>query len=278
MSQILEQYSPLAITQGMEKNFQASIEPLSLLMLEGEVRRNAYASWFLSGIPMSVLNSVMENQFTPETPAENIEATVKQITASATGLPLCWVIGPTLRELSVASYLQNYGWSKVATMPTLVLDMLMQDLSPRQYLAGLTVERVADETDLQQYIDTIGAGFHFSDFALSKMPRRPIRYDLLQDPTVYHYLARLHGEPVACSMLVLSGGVAGLYSIATFEHVRRRGIGRAITLATLLKAQSMGYRFAVLQASDDGFHLYQQLGFQEHCTFDMYVLPENVKQ
>jgi ribosomal protein S18 acetylase RimI-like enzyme len=238
---------------------------------------NAYATWFLSDLPLALFNRVTQTQFTAETPAEDIEATIRQVQGSASGLPLCWVIGPMLRQFHIESYLQTYGWSKDFTEPSLALDMQHLDMS-LHHPAGLTIERVDNEAVLQEYIDTLTAGFQFPEFVASKMPRRPIQYDLLQHPAFHCYLARLHGEPVATSLLFLGGGVAGIYNITTLAHARRQGIGRAITETTLHHARRMGYRFASLQATDEGLPLYQQLGFQEYCTFDTYVLPQSAKQ
>jgi GNAT superfamily N-acetyltransferase len=277
MSQILEHFSLAAVIQAMEINHQEALVSLLHLLFEGEEHRNTYITWFLSGLPVALFNPVMQTRFTSETPAEDIEATMRQVQVTASGLPMCWVIGPTLRQFHIERYLQTHGWSKDFTEPSLALDMQNLDMS-LQYPAGLTIERVDNEASLQVYIDTFAAGFQFPEFIASKMLKRPIQHDFFQHPSFHCYLARLHGEPVATSMLFLGGGIAGIYDITTLAQARRQGIGRAITLATLYHARRMGYRFAALQASDEGLPLYQQLGFQEYCTFDTYVLPQNTKQ
>jgi ribosomal protein S18 acetylase RimI-like enzyme len=78
------------------------------------------------------------------------------------------------------------------------------------------------------------------------------------------YLGRLKGEPVATTMLFNGGGVASVYAVGTVPSARGRGIGGAITLKPLLDAREMGYRYAVLFATEMGVHAYERIGFH-HC-------------
>jgi GNAT superfamily N-acetyltransferase len=89
-----------------------------------------------------------------------------------------------------------------------------------------------------------------------------------------HYVGRLHGLPVACSTLFLGSDVAGIYDVAVVPEVRRQGIGRAITLAPLREARALGYRYAVLGATEMGFDVYRRLGFRECCTLGLYMLAD----
>jgi ribosomal protein S18 acetylase RimI-like enzyme len=77
------------------------------------------------------------------------------------------------------------------------------------------------------------------------------------------YVGYLDGQPVATNMLVLGGGVAGLYAVGTVPSARRLGLGAIITLQPLLDARALGYRYGVLFATEMGVPLYRRLGYRQ---------------
>ena len=100
-----------------------------------------------------------------------------------------------------------------------------------------------------------------------------IRSQLGDDPLSRRFVAFLDGEPVATSRLSMAGGVAGLYTMVTLPHARRRGIGLAMAHRALLAGRDAGMRIAVLQATDMGFPIYVRLGFEELFTYEMLARP-----
>jgi ribosomal protein S18 acetylase RimI-like enzyme len=73
----------------------------------------------------------------------------------------------------------------------------------------------------------------------------------------------LDGAPVASSGLILRGGLASVINVSTVPSARRRGVGRAMTLAACEAAFERGYRIAVLGTSDMARGIYERLGFRE---------------
>jgi hypothetical protein len=66
---------------------------------------------------------------------------------------------------------------------------------------------------------------------------------------------------VAIDVLVLGGGVAGLFGVGTVASVRNRGIGTAITVKPLLDARDAGMRYGALFSSELGKPVYERCGF-----------------
>jgi predicted acetyltransferase len=71
--------------------------------------------------------------------------------------------------------------------------------------------------------------------------------------------------------LFLSAGVAEIYNVTCLPEARRQGIGAAITQAPLLDACAIGYRIAILQASEAGAKVYRRLGFQDFGGLSVYL-------
>ena len=93
------------------------------------------------------------------------------------------------------------------------------------------------------------------------------------DQPFEHYLGRLSdGRPVACATLCTAGGAAGIYAVAVAEDARRRGYGRAISLAALQGGADRGLRFGVLQSSMPGFSVYRGIGLTLVCRLQAYEL------
>jgi ribosomal protein S18 acetylase RimI-like enzyme len=91
------------------------------------------------------------------------------------------------------------------------------------------------------------------------------------DQPFEHYLGRAaDGRPVACATLCTGGDAAGVYAVAVAEDARRRGYGRAISLAALQAGADRGHRFGVLQSSTPGFSVYRGIGLTLVCRLQAY--------
>lgn len=69
-------------------------------------------------------------------------------------------------------------------------------------------------------------------------------------------------EAVACAAVFLTGGVAGLYNVATGPAQRRRGFGQALAWAAIEAGRRAGAGVAVLQSTPSGEPVYTKMGFR----------------
>lgn len=76
--------------------------------------------------------------------------------------------------------------------------------------------------------------------------------------------------PVATATLVTVAGVAGVYGVGTVPVARRRGLGRALTLAVLHEGQRRGCDLAFLNPSPEGYAVYAGLGFADAPPWRIY--------
>ena len=96
------------------------------------------------------------------------------------------------------------------------------------------------------------------------------------DQGAFHVLvARLGGENVAAAMAFEHGGDCGIYNVTTLEHVRRRGLGTALTALQVHEALARGCRTASLQSTEMAERMYATVGFRDLGRILEYVPPHS---
>ncbi|MEZ4523789.1 MAG: GNAT family N-acetyltransferase [Thermomicrobiales bacterium] len=97
--------------------------------------------------------------------------------------------------------------------------------------------------------------------------------DAATDPGVALFVGYVEGQPVATARLVCYGSVAEITGVQTLESHRRRGFGRALTLAAMSEARRRGCAAITLTATEMGYPLYLSMGFEEVCSYRTYEPP-----
>lgn len=118
-----------------------------------------------------------------------------------------------------------------------------------------TLQTLADWTKLQ------AVGFHMATETAQIWHDAYALDGWGSDACARHYVGYLNQQPVTCSTLLLAEGVAGIFDVATLPAFRRRGFASAATHLPLQEAQTLGYRYASLQACRDAVPVYEKLGF-----------------
>jgi GNAT superfamily N-acetyltransferase len=94
------------------------------------------------------------------------------------------------------------------------------------------------------------------------------------DATAFHLLlAERDGETVATALAFDSGDDCGIYNVSTLEHVRRRGLGTALTALLAHDALARGCRTATLQSTEMAERVYAAVGFRDLGRILEYVPP-----
>lgn len=86
------------------------------------------------------------------------------------------------------------------------------------------------------------------------------------------WVAYADGEPVSTAASVTAAGAIGLYNIGTVPGHQRRGYGEAVMRHAFEQARrECGIERSILQATSQGFRLYQRLGYRTVTTVTVYA-------
>jgi ribosomal protein S18 acetylase RimI-like enzyme len=184
--------------------------------------------------------------------------------------PRKWMTGATQQPHNLEAILAKLGFIRRSETLGMALDL---SLLPKNeaLLRGLEIHDV-DRTNLSVWAQIVGEGlFHCSETESAAFAE--VMGGMLDQGRITAYLAVLDGQPAGTSMVYFAEGVAGIYYVAVLPESRGQGIGRAVTLASLIKAQELGSTAAILQATESGARVYRKLGFQAYSTLGRYWLP-----
>jgi hypothetical protein len=133
------------------------------------------------------------------------------------------------------------------------------DLDAPELPAGVTVEEVRDEAGHRQWAATMREIYDFPELGEQAwtMPGELLGWSGLP---WRQWIAYADGEPAGVTLLYCGGGIAGLIGVGAKASLRRRGIGRLMTLLPLKESTE---DVAGFFATEEGMHLYRALGFQE---------------
>ena len=225
-----------------------------------ELSIGRYLTWFVTNMPDHFMNLVVCTDLPDDGLHELIASSlshfwslnIRKLTWLAEeGVPAAEIKKQLLAHGSIFS--EAFSREMAADLVTLPENLPFPN--------GLEIVPVENGETLQQWIHIASIGFEvpeeyekvWYDFFVEAVLDLPFRT----------YLARLNGQPVATSQMFLSAGVAGIYNVTCIPEARGQGIGTAITLAPARAARGLGYRIAILQASDLGYRVYHRLGFQD---------------
>jgi GNAT superfamily N-acetyltransferase len=222
--------------------------------------------WFISGIAHPLLNVVKLAKFN----SDDIDARIESVLSpfKSRGLPMTWWVGPASQPTGLGKLLEAHGLVLEYEFPGMALDFHDTDESTPP---ELTIERVADSDMMQQYRLAFKNGFGLPDSFADFFMGLYLAQGFSADARRHYYIGLVDGEPSACSTLDLGAGVAGVYAVGTMPEHRGKGYGRALSMAPLQHARERGYRISILQSTAAGLSMYERIGYQEYCKFQIYV-------
>lgn len=183
------------------------------------------------------------------------------------GMPwAAWIcedwLSQTVRR-RVSRVCEGLGLRITAEMPGMTTVQLER---PVRELPHLEVHRVENGKVLDDFCGLGSTCFHVPIHWF-----REVFDASLADRPFVSWVGYEGGVPVATAATVRSAGSVGLYNVATTPKARQKGYGEAITRYALEAAQrEADVDRAVLQATSQGFPLYQRLGFESVTRILVY--------
>jgi GNAT superfamily N-acetyltransferase len=267
MEPILDDFSPAALAAAVKNNLYALFLHLPPTEHIATQAGEGWRAWRI-GMPHPWHNGVLAHTPAAEMADEAIDAALRHFVGYA-GV-MTWWLAPHLAVEPWRARLEPRGFGYAADTPGMAIDLSTLDL-PAAEAPGLAIRRVASAQEMQTWGEVFVTGYALPPawHAATITFFRELGYA----PPIRHYLGLLDGEPVATASLFTGAGVAGVFYVATVPAARRRGIGAAVTLAALRDGRELGYRIGVLQASPQGYPVYQRMGFVEVCKLEHFFRP-----
>ena len=219
----------------------------------GETGRAGGATWYRTGVSYANYNGVLG----AGCDVDDMLARVR-----SWRLPARWLIS-TASAGTIEDSLADRGLVMTDEYPAMIAPVAAL---PAPDLNGVTVETAETAGHYREWADAISDGFGLTGESATDVATAhewPCRHER---DRVYMLLKR-DGTTVATALLHTSCGVAGIYGIAVRRAFRRQGLGALATLVTARAGAERGATMAMLQATKDGFPVYERLGFRTIFAF-----------
>ena len=272
MRPVLSDTSPQGLRAAIVADLTASRIGNMDVPLDG--RREPDAAWALPAEPSELRAVVAWAAFEPATVERRLDEILAAIDARGTNV--LWWYAPDQRPDDLRERVLRRGFEHVDDTAAMAMDLarLPEHVPPPD---AARIDAVDDHAAIDAYVRVVIRSMEIDHWPMApdavRIRTDYIRSRLGDDPLSRRFVAFVDGEPVATSRLSMAGGVAGLYTMVTLPHARRRGIGLAMAHRALLAGREAGMRLAALQATDMGFPIYERLGFEEQFTYEMLSRP-----
>lgn len=225
--------------------------------------------WFRTGLPDHYCNQVLVTHLGDVDVDATIEGVLGRVARD--GAPFTWWVMPSFAPADLADRLERQGLLPERAWPGHAL--AIRDLADPPVVPGLEIRRVNNEDDLEAYLGIVGQTLSSSDAFTGLLGEAGRAIGFAEDAPEEHFIGLLEGNAVATASVMVVGGAAGIYNVATLEPARRRGIGAAMTAAAVRRGAGRGLDIATLQASTMGRPIYERLGFRFVCDLVPYRPP-----
>jgi ribosomal protein S18 acetylase RimI-like enzyme len=267
VTSVLTDASAPAIIEALDRH-EREVSVTYARALGGYVEDRPDMLVYMTGLPASFANGVKAPRLDEASADQAIEG-VAQLLRSR-GVAGTWSVGPLATPKDLGERLERAGFPCDFDLRMMVAEIGSLDLDPPRPPA-LSVRRVEDEHDHQAWLRVMEIGFDLPGAHTQTIDRTIRALGVEADVPWVRFVGAAEGTAVASSGLMLFGGLAGVYNVATVPEARRRGFGAAMTREAIRYGREAGYRVAALGASDMGRGVYERMGFRDVCVVSQYA-------
>ncbi|MDG1475948.1 MAG: GNAT family N-acetyltransferase [Vicingaceae bacterium] len=185
--------------------------------------------------------------------------------------PPFWLVEDSQLEIELSKKLSKKGMRPVfhwTGMGLTVNSPLAIELS-----SNTTIKTVESIIELNAWLTILN-----STLMTSNQIRENIFENLYSQNNIELHLVLENDIPVATGLAYFDDNVCGIYMIATLGEHRRKGYGSAVTKHCINAAHQKGITNIVLQASNKGVSIYEKMGFNKYCEFNiLWMLGKDFK-
>lgn len=215
---------------------------------------------------------VLVNTILPVAPTVEPDAVARAVAIYASIAHLPSILTRDHRDTALIDALAATGYRRLLSLPGMVLEgRLPAEPAP----GGVSIHRVETERDRERWIEGNLYGFAEDDGDRAAMRSACQTVESLSGGPVTGWWAETDGRGVASAMAMVEprSHVAIVGWVGTDHEYRRRGIGRAVTLAATNAAFDLGARLVALQASPMGLPIYDKLGYRTVTGYQVWLPP-----
>jgi ribosomal protein S18 acetylase RimI-like enzyme len=253
--------------QCVAENLRESFRVIASSRAQGELREYNGVSIASAGVEFQMFNAAFLSAPVESERELEVRITTPAVHFQARGLDWAyWVcddlLSPSLRRHSRAIF-ERHGLRHSVGLPCMLADAMSPPLKP---LPRIDVRRVSNGPAKDAFCAIGSTCFNV-----------PINWfrEVFDAESVWErfaaYVAYMDGEPVSTAAVVMGGGAAGVYNVATSPDRRRQGLGEAVmrwALDDVGPALPSGR--TVLQSTAAGFRLYERMGFRTVGQVSVY--------
>lgn len=170
---------------------------------------------------------------------------------------------PLLRR--VTSLLERHRMSELTEAPGMLAESLAPPTRP---LPSIEVKPVSDQASRSAFAHITSISFDVP----WNVCREVYGAERAWQGTFRGYVGYLNGVAIATTAVVVTGGMAGLYSVGTLPGHRGRGYAEALMRQVLQQIRDeTGIERTALQSTRSGQHLYTRMGYRPVTNYTVYI-------